>query len=250
MSKVWYVMLLSAVTALLFTDPGKAVTAMIAGSHASVKLAIELAALYGFWLGLFGIIEKIGLADLLGRLLRPVVKFLFPGLNEKGGKYVTMNMAANLLGLGNAATPMAIKAIKEMDDGGTKASQNMIMLTVISATSLQLLPTTVIGLRATHGSVSPADFLAPATIATVISTVIGITAVKLIGLLIRKRERKGAEQNDGLHNTADIHNGADTRRGAQKKLVRRVHRRVEKRARLNGKRLPLSADYHDGGGSF
>lgn len=186
MSKVWYVMLLGSIAALLFTDPGKAVTAMIAGSHASVKLAIELAALYGFWLGFFGIIEKIGLADLLSKWLRPVVRFLFPGLGEKGGKYVTMNMAANLLGLGNASTPMAIRAIGEMDTGSTRASQNMIMLMVISATSLQLLPTTVIGLRATHGSVNPADFLLPATIATVVSTLIGITLVKLIGLLGRK----------------------------------------------------------------
>lgn len=190
MSKVWYVMLLGAVSALLFTDPGKAVTAMIAGSHAAVKLAIELAALYGFWLGFFGIIEKIGLADLLSRLLRPVVNFLFPGLGDKGRKYVTMNMAANLLGLGNAATPMAMRAIREMDGGQTRATQNMIMLTVISATSLQLLPTTVIGLRATHGSVNPADFLLPATVATVLSTVLGVTLVKLIGWLKHRHAAK------------------------------------------------------------
>ena len=197
MSKVWYIMLLSSVTALLFTNPGKAVTAMIAGSHASVKLAIELAALYGFWLGFFGIIEKIGLADKLGRLLHPVVNFLFPGLNKKGEKYVTMNMAANLLGLGNASTPMAIKAIKEMDDGSGKVSQNMIMLTVLSSTSLQLLPTTVIGLRATHGSVNPADFLIPATVATIVSTVLGITLVKLIGLMLKKRKIKKEKKKAG-----------------------------------------------------
>lgn len=190
MSKVWYVMLLASVTALLFTDAGKAVTAMVAGSHAAVKLTIELAALYAFWLGFFGIVEKTGLSDKLGKLLRRPVGFLFPGLSEKGRKYVTMNMAANLLGLGNASTPMAIKAIGEMDTGSTKASQNMIMLMVISSTSLQLLPTTVIGLRATHGSVNPADFLLPGTLATVLSTVIGITLVKLIGLLIRKAQRK------------------------------------------------------------
>lgn len=196
MSKIWYIMLLSSVAALLFTDPGKAVTAMIAGSHASVKLAIELAALYGFWLGLFGIIEKIGLADKLGKLLHPVVSFLFPGLNTNGEKYVTMNMAANLLGLGNASTPMAIKAIKEMDDGSGKVSQNMIMLTVLSSTSLQLLPTTVIGMRATHGSVNPADFLLPATVATVVSTVIGITLVKVIGMLVRKCKSKGKTKKE------------------------------------------------------
>ena len=197
MSKVWYIMLLGSVSALLFTNPGQAVTAMIAGSHAAVKLAIELAALYGFWLGFFGIIEKIGLADKLGRLLHPVVNFLFPGLNKKGEKYVTMNMAANLLGLGNASTPMAIKAIKEMDDGSGKVSQNMIMLTVLSSTSLQLLPTTVIGLRATHGSVNPADFLIPATVATIVSTVLGITLVKLIGLMLKKRKSKKEKKKAG-----------------------------------------------------
>ncbi len=197
MSKVWYIMLLGAVSALLFTDPGKAVTAMIAGSHASVKLAVELAALYGFWLGFFGIIEKIGLADFLSKLLRPLVRFLYPGLNDKGRKYVTMNMAANLLGLGNAATPMAMRAIHEMDTGEKRASQNMIMLTVISATSLQLLPTTVIGLRATHGSVNPADFLLPATVATVVSTVLGVVLVKSIGFLLRKTRRKKAENENG-----------------------------------------------------
>ena len=198
MSKVWYVMLLGSICALLFTDPGKAVTAMIAGSHASVKLAIDLAALYGFWLGLFGIIEKAGIADFLSKLLNPIVRFLFPGLNKDGKKYVTMNMAANLLGLGNASTPMAIRAIKEMDDGSTRASQNMIMLTVISATSLQLLPTTVIGMRATHGSASPADFLLPATVATVLSTIIGITLVKLIGWALgRKKAKKNSLLSGG-----------------------------------------------------
>ena len=215
MSKVWYVMLLGAVSALLFTDPGKAVTAMISGSHAAVKLTIELCALYGFWLGFFGIVEKAGIADFLGRRLHPVVKFLFPGLSKEGEKFVTMNMAANLLGLGNAATPMAIKAIAEMEkaekpleDASSvkarpapiRASKNMIMLTVISCTSLQLLPTTVIGLRATHGSVNPVDFLLPTAVATVASTLIGIIAVKLLGRLsdlrAAKRERKLKTQSE------------------------------------------------------
>lgn len=219
-------MLLGAVCALLFTDPGKAVTAMIAGSHAAVKLSIELVALYGFWLGFFGIVEKTGIADFLGRVLHPIVKRLFPGLSKEGEKYVTMNMAANLLGLGNASTPMAIKAIAEMEkdldpkteeklvENGKlvktskehyprnkkiRASKNMIMLTVISCTSLQLLPTTVIGLRATHGSVNPVDFLLPTAVATVASTLIGIVAAKLLGRLsdLRQAKRARALQTEG-----------------------------------------------------
>ena len=84
-----------------------------------------------------------------------------------------------------------------MDDGSGKVSQNMIMLTVLSSTSLQLLPTTVIGLRATHGSVNPADFLIPATVATIVSTVLGITLVKLIGLMLKKRKIKKEKKKAG-----------------------------------------------------
>lgn len=194
MSKVWFLILVSAIVTLLFRDPTAAINAMIKGSHASVNLAMELVALYAFWLGLFAIIEKIGLAEKLSKLLKPVIRFLFPGVNKECEKCITMNVSANILGLGNASTPMAIKAIGQMDaDKNGRASQNMIMLVVISCTSLQLLPTTVIGLRATHGSVNPTDFLLPATVATIVSTILGITFVKVIGLLIRKFAKNKAE---------------------------------------------------------
>ncbi len=105
-----------------------------------------------------------------------------------------MNISANLLGLGNAATPMAISAIKHMDDGSGKASTDMIMLTVISATSLQLLPTTVIGMRATAGSANPTDFLFPSLIATVLSTFIGIVLVKLCAAIFDRPKKTKAER--------------------------------------------------------
>ena len=101
-----------------------------------------------------------------------------------------MNVSANLLGLGNAATPMAITAINRMDDGNPRASTDMIMLTVISATSLQILPTTVIGMRATAGSANPADFLFPSLVATVLSTLIGIIGVKICARIFDRPRRK------------------------------------------------------------
>jgi spore maturation protein A len=196
MSKIWTVLLIAGIGTLLFIDPSAAVSAMTKGSLDAVNLAIRLVALYAFWLGFLSILEKTGIANKLAKLLRPVVRFLFPGSSEQTSKMITMNMSANILGLGNAATPMAIGAVKSMYDGKSdKASINMVMLMVISATSLQLLPSTVIGLRAAHGSANPADFLAAGTIATVVSTALGIALVKLYGFLKSRRAKRKAAKS-------------------------------------------------------
>lgn len=183
MSKMWLLILASGLTALLFTDPNAAVTAMTAGSEQAVSLAINLVGVYGLWLGLFGILERLGAADGIARLMHPLIRFLFKGIDKETEKFVTMNMSANLLGLGNASTPMGIGAISRMSGGRKTASQNMIMLVVISATSLQLLPSTVIGMRAAHGSAAPADFLLASTAATILSTIVGVILVKVCGKL-------------------------------------------------------------------
>ena len=185
-------MLLASLIALVITNPNDAVTAMIRGSQGAVTLAITLCALYGFWLGFMSIVEKVGLTDKLAKILAPVVRFLFgKDISPKTKKYLTVNMSANLIGLGNAATPMGIKAIESMEtEGQTKASLPMIMLVVISATSLQLIPTTVIGLRAAHGSLNPTAFLIPSIVATITSTVVGVTLVKLFGKIFIKENLK------------------------------------------------------------
>ena len=194
MNIVWVVMLIVSIAVLIFVNPSAALSAMTQGSLDSVNLAMRLVALYAFWLGFFSILEKIGLANKLAKILRPLVKFLFPKSKDETNKLVTMNMSANFLGLGNAATPMAINAVKSMDDGSGKATLNMIMLVVISSTSLQLLPSTVIALRAAHGSTNPTDFMLASLIATVTSTILGVVMVKLYGLIIgrikRRKERK------------------------------------------------------------
>ena len=179
MAIIWLIMLAASLGLMIFTDPSAAVNAMINGAHSAVELSLNLLALYAFWLGFFSLIEKLGLSRSLEKLLRPVITRLFPSSDEGTRKYIAMNMSANLLGLGNAATPMAIEAVRRMDKGDKKATTDMIMLTVISATSLQILPTTVIGMRATAGSANPADFLFPSLVATVASTIIGIIGVKI-----------------------------------------------------------------------
>lgn len=193
-------MLAASLGLMIFTDPAAAVNAMITGAHSAVELSLNLLALYAFWLGFFSLIEKLGLSRVLEKLLRPVISRLFPNSNAETRKYITMNVSANLLGLGNAATPMAINAIKLMDDGSKKASTDMIMLTVISATSLQILPTTVIGMRATAGSANPADFLFPSLIATVLSTFIGIVGVKLCSKIFDRKKKQKTNTNVNKEN--------------------------------------------------
>ena len=195
MAIIWLIMLSASLGLMLFTDPAAAVNSMITGAHGAVELSLNLLALYAFWLGFFALIERLGLSRGLERLLRPVTGVQTCALpisscDVETRKYITMNVSANLLGLGNAATPMAITAINRMDDGNPRASTDMIMLTVISATSLQILPTTVIGMRATAGSANPADFLFPSLVATVLSTLIGIIGVKICARIFDRPRRK------------------------------------------------------------
>jgi len=186
-------MMVVSIVTLLILNPQNTVVAMTRGANDAVRLSMTLVALYALWLGFFQILEKTGIANFLAKILSPIVKFLFPKSKKETRQYITLNMSANLLGLGGAATPMAIKAVGTMDTGSTRASINMIMLLVISSTSLQLMPMTVISLRASHGSASPADFVPASIIATVVSTILGITLVKIYGLFLKKREKKKEE---------------------------------------------------------
>ena len=189
-------MMAASLGLMLFTVPSAAVNSMVTGAHGAVELSLNLLALYAFWLGFFSLIEKLGLSRGLERLLRPVIVRLFPSADTETRKFITMNISANILGLGNAATPMAINAINRMDNGSRKASTDMIMLTVLSATSLQILPTTVIGMRATAGSANPADFLFPSLVATVLSTLIGIIGVKLCSKIFDRDKTKSRERHE------------------------------------------------------
>ena len=181
-------MMAASLGLMLFTDPSAAVNSMVTGAHGAVELSLNLLALYAFWLGFFSLIERLGLSRGLERLLRPVIVRLFPSADTETRKFITMNISANILGLGNAATPMAINAINRMDNGSRKASTDMIMLTVLSATSLQILPTTVIGMRATAGSANPADFLFP--------SLIGIIGVKLCSKIFDRDKTKSRERRE------------------------------------------------------
>ena len=110
--------------------------------------------------------------------------------DEETEKIIALNLSANMLGLGNASTPMGIKAMQRLDKGDTVASASMLMLLIINTTSIQLLPTTVIGLRETAGSISSADIILPTLISTFVTTAVGISLALLCEKVRQKRKKK------------------------------------------------------------
>lgn len=173
-------MITGSVIMLLVTDPNAALPSMIAGANSALTLCITMLSIYCVWLSVLKILERTKLTDKITKLLAPLTKRLFKGESDEARAYISMNLSANLFGMGGAATPMGIKAIESMQkrkDG--KASDNMILFTVINCTSIQLFPATIIGLRLAGGSVSASDIILPSLLATAISTIVGIILCKV-----------------------------------------------------------------------
>lgn len=190
MNVFWIIMMLSSTLVLLITNPSAVLSEMLGASASTLELCIELVAVYAVWLGILELVEASGLSNKLAKLLRPLIKKIFKVDNEETQKIIAMNLSANMLGLGNAATPMGIKAMQKLDDNSGRANFAMIMLVVINTTSIQLLPTTVIGLRETAGSASSADIILPTLISTFCTTILGVFLVHLIEKFKRKRRAK------------------------------------------------------------
>lgn len=187
MNRIWLIMIISSLCFLLSSAPDTVVGVMVEASGGALKLCIELGAVYAVWLGILELVDASGLGNKLAKLLHPIIKKLFKIDNEEIEKMIAMNMSANILGLGNAATPMGINAMKALDDGSGIANTAMIMLIIINATSIQLLPSTVIGLRASAGSASPADIILPTIIATTFTSGLGIMLVKFFSHFFEKK---------------------------------------------------------------
>lgn len=144
----------------------------------AVTLSIGLISVLVFWLGLMRIAEKANILTYLSRLFKPLITRLFPDIpkDHPAMGYILSNFIANLFGLGNAATPMGIKAMKEMKElsGSDHASRSMITFLVINTSSLTLIPTTVIAIRMQYNSAMPTEIVTTTVIATFITTTVAI----------------------------------------------------------------------------
>ncbi len=189
----------SMIVAAVNGKMGELSSAVLGKSGEAVELVISLCGVLCFWSGIMNVARKAGLVEKLSRALSPVVRLLFRGIKRSGkaAGLITLNLAANILGLGNASTPLgiaAMKAIAEESGGETdSATDDMIMLTVLNTASLQLIPTTAAALRAANGSVKPFEILPCVWIVSVYSVVIVTVSVKLMGLF-SKKQRKAANK--------------------------------------------------------
>ncbi|MDD7350820.1 MAG: hypothetical protein PUG90_01365 [Clostridia bacterium] len=188
MNTIYVVMMIGSLLLVTITAPESALSIMLGGAKSAIGLSISLCAIYTVWLSVLQVIDKTGIGKTLSKAFKPLTKKLFKGESDLALEYITLNFSANLLGMGGAATPLGIKTMEYMQDGTEKASDNMILFVVINATSIQLLPATIIGLRASKGSASASDIILPSLIATTFSTLIGVILCKVFSS--KKAERK------------------------------------------------------------
>ncbi len=166
---------------------------IFAKSTEAVELVISICGIMCFWCGLMRVAEKAGLLEKLSRALSAPIKLLFGGV-KKGGKaagLIAMNLAANVLGLGNASTPLgiaAMKAISEEENAGGYAAADMIMLAVLNTASLQIIPATAAALRSANGAAKPMDILPCVWIVTAYSLFIAVFSAKMLEKFSRKRK--------------------------------------------------------------
>lgn len=183
MNYIWCGMIIVSIIVSIFTGTvSETVNGAFEGAKSAVFTMLSFAGVMCFWTGLLRVAEKSGLSEKVERLLKPVIRFLFPRAGAEAKKYIAMNMTANLLGMGNAATPMGIKAMQCLDRENTRpdyASDNMCMLVVLNTTSLQLIPTTIISLRVAAGSVNPFSVVLPIWISSLCAVLAAVTCAKL-----------------------------------------------------------------------
>ena len=187
MSVIWSVMVLASVLCAAATgQEGDVAAAALEGAAAAVELCLSMAGVLCLWTGVMEVMKRSGLTEGLSRLLRPVLRRLYPDFagDREVMDSVAANVSANLLGLGNAATPLGIRAARRMSlRSPGVASPALCMLVVCNSASIQLIPTTVASVRAAQGSAAPFDILPAVWLASALSVSVGIAAVKLLGRL-------------------------------------------------------------------
>lgn len=199
MNKVWLILLISALVALTIFNPQDVLVGLSSAGNKAVKLCLELCAVYAVWTGIFNILSQTKISKWLNKVLSPIVNLIFGKntLDPQSKQLVGMNMSANMLGMNGAATPLGIKAIESMHKNNNtgKATYPMIMLVVICCTSIQILPTSIIGLLSAAGASNPSSIILPSLIAGLGSTTIGILLVKLFNFIetkiLKRRHKNG-----------------------------------------------------------
>ena len=175
---------LSILCGLATGQSAQVAAAAVEGTQAAVELCLSMAGVVCLWTGVMEVMERCGLAGGLARLLRPALRRILPQASRDGETLaaVSANVSANLLGLGNAATPLGIRAARRMAAGcDGVASDELCRLVVLNTASIQLLPTTVAGVRLASGAAAPFDILPAVWLSSVLSVAAGLLMARVLG---------------------------------------------------------------------
>lgn len=183
MAVVWGLILIAGILSALVSGGGEtAMNAMLAGAKEAVSLSIELAGAYLMFMGLVGVARAAGLMEKLSRALSGVTRFLFPNAGEAAAP-IALTFAANMLGMGNAATPFGLSAMQALQKSNKKpsaATNEMCTFLLINSSCLQLVPTGLIALRQAAGSAESAAIILPSLAASAVATAFAVLLCKLL----------------------------------------------------------------------
>src|SRR5687767_13594080 len=199
---IWFGLMAIAFVVAAFNGTADAVTkGAVESAATAVQIAIGLVGIMALWLGIMRIAEAAGLVSLLGRALRPLVRWLFPEVpaDHPANGSIVMSIAANMLGLNNAATPLGIKAMEELqtlNEDKEAASNSMVTFMALNTSGVQLIPTTMIGVLVAAGSINPTAIIAPSLVATFTGTVAAVLAAKMLQRFYRSDRDDNAILND------------------------------------------------------
>ena len=161
---------------------------MLEGADSALELMLGLAGSYILWLGIMKVAERAGLVTALSRRMEKPLRLLMPNVGSAAAP-ITLNLAANFFGLGNAATPFGIEAMKELTknrgERSSIASNDVCMFLALNSSCIQLIPTSVIAIRAACGSANPSSIILPTLISSILSSILTIILCKLCGRLSR-----------------------------------------------------------------
>ncbi len=191
---IWPIFIIISFSFAIFFGNIESLNASIFESvESAVNLSITMLGTMCLWNGIMKIASETEFINKLTRFLRPIIRFLFPKIkdNSEVQKEISMNMCANILGLGNAATPLGLKAMKSMQKDNPKKdtlTDSMAMFVILNTASIQIIPTTVIAIRSSLGSKNPTAIVFPVWIATICAAIAGIAATKIF-IKISKKEK-------------------------------------------------------------
>ena len=193
---VWALLILSGIILAGISGKPEIVTqSAFSAAAAAVKYSLELVGIMSFWLGIMKIAEEAGLVASLAKVMKPLARALFPGVpaNHPAMGAILMNLSANVLGLGNAATPFGMKAMQELqklNNDKDAASESMCTFLALNTGCITFMPTMIIGLRFAAGSKNPTEIVGTTLFATAIGMSVAIISDKLLRKTFRRVERK------------------------------------------------------------